>query len=234
MKSLFFIPARGGSKGIPGKNIKFLGGKPLISYSIEMARNFVSDEDICVSTDSDEIIKVVENVGLKVPFKRPDELATDTSSSYDAIMHAIDWYESNGKKYDTLIVLQPTSPFRLKSHLQEALSLFDQNTDMVVSVKELGKNIRALYFTDREDSFIQRFLPLIDDNVRRQDAEKIYELNGSIYVINVSSIKHKKINELKRLKKIVMPQEYSVDIDNEFDWVLSEFLLLKGVIEVNK
>jgi len=108
----------------------------LIAYSIEMARNFVCDDDICVSTDSYEIIKVLEKLGLKVPFIRPTELASDSANTQDVLIHAINWYEEKGIKYDAIVLLQPTSPFRLNSHVEEALALFDESIDMVVSVKK--------------------------------------------------------------------------------------------------
>ena len=106
MKSLFLITARGGSKGIPHKNIKPLAGKPLICYAIDVARQFVEDMDICVSTDGDDIIEVVEKYGLKVPFKRPAELASDTAGSYEVIRHAVQFYEQKGVLYDTVVLLQ--------------------------------------------------------------------------------------------------------------------------------
>ena len=98
MRFLIVIPARGGSKGIPRKNIKPFDGKPLINYTIDCARAIAKDEDICVSTDDDEIIQVVENYGLKVPFKRPAELATDTAGTYEVLLHALDFYESKGNQ----------------------------------------------------------------------------------------------------------------------------------------
>ena len=120
MKTLVVIPARGGSKGIPHKNIKPLNGKPLICYSIDVARQFTTDEHICVTTDDDEIIKVVEDYGLKVPFKRPDELATDLCGSNEVIQHAYQFYAKQGVQYDAIMLLQPTSPFRKVEFLKEA------------------------------------------------------------------------------------------------------------------
>lgn len=112
MEILYIIPARGGSKGIPRKNIKLLAGRPLICYSIDVARALTSDENICVSTDDNEIIRVVEEYGLKVPFKRPDYLATDTATTNDVLLHALEYYEAQGKQYDVIVLLQPTSPLR--------------------------------------------------------------------------------------------------------------------------
>src|SRR5690554_4054145 len=120
MKVLYIIPARGGSKGVPGKNIKLLGGKPLIYYSIEVARALAKDEDICVSTDDERIKEVVEKTGLKIPFIRPAELGTDSASTYDVLLHAINFYSAQGKEYDLIILLQPTSPLRKVEHVQKA------------------------------------------------------------------------------------------------------------------
>ena len=140
MKPLVVIPARGGSKGILRKNIKLLGGKPLIQYTIEAAREVFPDELICVTTDDLEIKEVVERLGLKVPFLRPAELATDEAGTYEVLIHAINYYESQGYYPDTIILLQVTSPFRTGKHIKEALELFDDKCEMVVSVKETKAN----------------------------------------------------------------------------------------------
>ena len=134
MKTLFLITARGGSKGLPDKNIRVLNGKPLIYYTIDAARMVASDEDICVSTDSEKIINVVENAGLNVPFVRPKELATDYAGHHGVILHALEFYKQIGKNYDNVMLLQPTSPLRKKDHLVEVLELFDDTVDMVASV----------------------------------------------------------------------------------------------------
>ena len=115
--TLFIITARGGSKGIPGKNIKPLNGKPLLYYSIDIARHFVKDNLICLSTDSDEIIKSANAYGLNVPFVRPNELSGDEAGTYEVLLHAIGHCESNGIKFSKVVLLQPTSPFRKKEAL---------------------------------------------------------------------------------------------------------------------
>ena len=112
MKTLVIIPARGGSKGIPHKNIRPLGGKPLICRAIDHARSVAADADICVSTDDPEIIRTVEDYGLHVPFVRPACLATDSCGTYEVLLHALDHYEQQGIHYDAIVLLQPTSPFR--------------------------------------------------------------------------------------------------------------------------
>ncbi|MFA6275887.1 MAG: acylneuraminate cytidylyltransferase family protein, partial [Pedobacter sp.] len=129
MKTLYLIPARGGSKGIPKKNIKLLDGKPLIYYSIDIARKFAADKDICVSSDNDEIIDVVEKYGLAVPFKRPDHLSEDQSGSNEVLQHVITFFKNQGREYDNIMLLQPTSPFRTPKHIREILSCYEDDLD---------------------------------------------------------------------------------------------------------
>jgi CMP-N,N'-diacetyllegionaminic acid synthase len=229
MDVLFLITARGGSKGIPEKNIKSLAGKPLIHYSIEIARNFVDDEFICVSTDDDKIIKAVETLDLKVPFKRPSELATDTAGSYEVIMHAIQYYAGQGIHFEKIVLLQPTSPFRTKDQIAEALALFNDDTDMVVSVKETKSNPFHLLYLENEKGFLEKVIEELHYD-RRQAAPKVYELNGAIYVLNVRSLKEKKISEFTKIKKYLMSELTSVDIDTPLDWEWSEFLIEKKLI----
>lgn len=141
MKSLVIIPARGGSKRLPGKNIKLLNGKPLIEYTIEYARKIFNDNDICITTDSSKIRNIVENTGLKVPFLRPKKFAKDNSSTDDVIRHAIKWYNEKNHNPEVIILLQPTSPFRKIEDFKNALNKFSNEIDMVVSVKKGLKDI---------------------------------------------------------------------------------------------
>lgn len=241
MKTLFLIPARGGSKGIPKKNIKLLNGKPLIYYSIDVARQLTSDDLICVSTDDDEIIKVVENYGLTVPFKRPDELATDEADSYSMIRHTIEYFESIDKDLDVVVLLQPTSPFRKPEQVQEAINLFSPELDMVISCFETEANPYYLLFEENAEGFLMKSKELkvpifsgLTNFVRRQQAPKVYQLNGAIYVLNVSSLKKfSSFNELKKKKKFMMDKVSSLDIDTPLDWTYAEFLIEKGIVKIN-
>ena len=227
MKILIIIPARGGSKGIPHKNIKPLAGKPLIYYTIDVARQIVSDEDICVSTDDPVIVKCVEGYGLRVPFLRPAELATDTAGTYEVLLHALDFYEQQGKKYDAVLLLQNTSPFRTAKQVKEALQLFHSDIDMVVSVKECPANPYYCVFEEDEDGYLH--ICKGDGNItRRQDAPKVYEYNGAIYVINPRSLKAMPLNKFSRRLKYVMDANTSLDLDTMADWHLAE-LLMKGL-----
>lgn len=222
-KILFVIPARGGSKGIPKKNIKLLDGKPLIVYALEVARKFTSDENICISTDDEEIISVVESFGYDVPFRRPPILASDTAGTYEVLIHAIEFYETKGLSFDTLVLLQPTSPFRNYRHIQEALELYSTSLDMVVSVKESHANPYLTIVEENEEGLLQKSKP--SNFTRRQDAPKVYEYNGAVYVINVQSLKNSPINQFTKVKKYVMDELHSIDLDTPMDWAYCEFLI---------
>ncbi len=229
-KTLFFIPARGGSKGVPNKNIKLLNGKPLICYSIDIAKNLAKDTDICVSTDNREIIALVEEHGLKIPFTRPATLATDESPTEDSINHAIDYYNSIGVNYEKIVILQPTSPFRMKSHVEDALRKYTTNLDMVFSVCETDANPYFVLFEEDDKGTITRSKN--GNFIRRQDCPKVWQVNGAVYVINVSSLKQKRIKDFTKIALSVMPAINSVDIDTDLDWKWAEFLCNSGAITI--
>lgn len=223
MKYLVVIPARGGSKGIPRKNIKPFDGKPLIYYTIDTAREIVPDEDICVSTDDDEIIQVVEEYGLKVPFKRPEELATDTAGTYEVLLHALDFYEKQGKHYDALILLQNTSPFRTAAHVKEALKLYTPEVDMVVSVKECAANPYYSVFEEDGEGYLH--VCKGEGNIfRRQDAPTVYEYNGAVYIMNVDVLKTTHMHKMQKRVKYVMDERSSFDLDTMNDWMIAEMI----------
>jgi CMP-N,N'-diacetyllegionaminic acid synthase len=228
MNTIFLIPARGGSKGVPGKNIKPLCRIPLVYFSIDMAREFAKDDDICLSTDDNNIIQMVrKDKKLNIPFVRPPELATDNAGTYEVLIHGIDFFENKNKiKYDVLVLLQPTSPFRTKNDVKNALALFEKaNHDMVVSVVESKANPYFTLFEENEKGFLQQSKK--SNFTRRQDCPKVYEYNGAIYIINIDSLKKMKINEFTRIKKSLMDKENSLDIDTPFDWEIAEYFMKK-------
>ena len=229
MECLVIIPARGGSKGIPHKNIKELAGKPLIHYTIDVARGVADNKDICVSTDDQDIIKCVEDYGLKVPFVRPAELATDTAGTYEVLLHALDFYEKQGRHYDVVLLLQNTSPFRTVEHVKEALNLYRSDIDMVVSVNQTKTNPYYNCFEDNEEGFLKKTLDSTSF-VRRQDAPVTYEYNGAIYVINAEQLKKMSLGKFTRRVKYVMDELHSVDLDNMMDWKYAEFIMKEGII----
>lgn len=218
---LVVIPARGGSKGLPGKNIKMLCGKPLIAYSIDVARAITSDENICVSTDDQKIIEVVEDYGLKVPFVRPAEYATDTATTNDVLLHALDFYNKHGKSFNKILLLQPTSPLRKIQEVKEAIGLFKKDIDMVVSVTK--SHAPAVLCNDNEEGFVE--LVYNKNATGRQTLPIYYEFNGAIYVINTVSLKEKGLGGFTKRLKYVMPKDTSVDIDDIYDFMLVESIM---------
>lgn len=229
MKYLVVIPARGGSKGIPHKNIKLLGGKPLIYYSIDIARQFTTDENICVTTDDAEIISVVEQNGLRVPFVRPAELATDTCGSSEVIQHAYQFFVDKGVQYDAIVLLQPTSPFRKVEFIKEAVDLYDDSIDMVTSVRPAACNPYYDGFEENEDGLLQ--ISKGDGTIaRRQEAPKVWQQNGSIYVINPNSLIGKGMGGFTKIRKYAMPEAYSVDLDTMLDWKMAELIIKESLL----
>jgi N-acylneuraminate cytidylyltransferase len=230
-RTLFVITARGGSKGIPQKNIKPLGGKPLIQYSIDVARQFVSDEHICVSTDSEQIKSIVEAYQLPVPFIRPADLATDQAGSYEVLLHAVDFYKQKGISYDTLVLLQPTSPFRKAHHVKEALALYESRLDMVVAVAHSELNPYFNLFEETAEGLLVKSKP--SGYVRRQDCPPAYNYNGAIYIININSLQKTTLGAFQRVRKYEMDALSSIDLDSMVDWMWAEFILEKKLIELS-
>lgn len=225
MKPLIIIPARGGSKGVPGKNIKLLNGIPLIHYTIKAAQQLFDNALICVSTDDEEIKKVAEQTNLVVPFLRPKELASDSSGTYEVLMHAIEHFANNGYEADALILLQPTSPFRTSTHIEEALKIYSNGIDMVVSVKETRSNPYYVLFEEDENGYLKKSK---DANfIRRQDCPKVWEYNGAIYIINVASLKKGAMGNFKKVIKYEMDEFSSHDIDTLFDWEIAKTIIEK-------
>lgn len=231
MRPLVVIPARGGSKGIPHKNIKRLGGKPLICYAIDAARKFTSEENICVSTDDDAIIKVVEDYGLIVPFKRPDFLATDNAGTNGVLLHALDFFEQKGNHYDVVVLLQATSPFRRVDDVIAAVKLYDESLDMVTSVMPARCNP---YYDGFEDN-AEGLLTISKGNgtiERRQDAPQVWQQNGAVYVINPIQLRAKGLAGMTRIRKYVMDELHSIDLDNILDWKIAELMLEEKLVEI--
>lgn len=224
-KALYIIPARGGSKGIPGKNIKPLGGKPLIAYAIEAARDAgAPDSRIIVSTDDGRIAAVARDWGLATDYMRPAALGGDTVGSREVILDVMDWADRRGIDYEAVVLLQPTSPFRTADDISGAVALYDGSLDMVVSVTEAASNPYYNCFETDGDGYlhVSKGDGLI---TRRQDAPKAWEYNGAVYVINPHSIREMPLGAFKRRVPFVMPRSRSIDLDTPTDWLVAEALL---------
>jgi len=227
VKYLAVITARGGSKGIPGKNTKPLNGKPLILYTVEAARRVFQDQYIYVSTDSQEIKNTVESSGLEVPFLRPAELATDTSSSEDVLKHAIKEAVKKGLLFDAVVLLQPTSPFRNEEHIQSAIIEFEKDPEsLLLSVTEARENPYYTLMEEDKEGFLQKSKEATF--TRRQDCPSVWNVNGSIYIFPKKEFIEGGFDTLSK-RKFVMNALASIDLDSPSDWTIAESLLKAGI-----
>lgn len=223
--TLFLIPARAGSKGLPKKNIKQLGSKPLIGYTIEFAlQNALKDDIICISTNDIEVIEIAKNnYNLEVPFIRSEELSNDTASTFDVIIHALNYYKENGLTFEKILLLQPTSPYRIKEDFEKINDLYKkQSADMVVSVK---KSKESPYFTLFEEDNMGKLKKIISNSnyINRQECPPVYVYNGSMYLVSVSKFLQKRNFNFENIIKYEMPESRSVDIDTQLDWIMAEY-----------
>ena len=232
MRVLGLIPARGGSKGVPGKNIKLLGGKPLIQFTsdVALASSFLTK--VIVSTDDDAIIFVAEKIGLDVPFKRPNNLAEDTSPTLPVILHALEYLESKGEFFDAVCLLQVTSPFRTVAFLDEAIQQFiDKDTDSLVSVLEVPHEFNPHWTFELDDNQHLKIATGEDEIItRRQNLPKAYHRDGSLYITKTPVLKEQNSLYGKTISHIESPKEFYVNIDTMKDWEKAEdFINKKGV-----
>ncbi|QWG17059.1 acylneuraminate cytidylyltransferase family protein [Bradyrhizobium sediminis] len=220
MKVLGLIPARGGSKGIPRKNIKVIAGKPLIAWTIETALKSTLLAAVVVSTDDQEIGEAARRYGAKIPFVRPAELAQDDTPGVAPVLHALDALP----EFDAVLLMQPTSPLRTTEDIDECIR-FAEATDAgcVVSVTESGQHPQWMYRLDAE----QRLQPLIAAKhvTRRQDLPPVYAANGALYFARREWLQRQRTFITTETLGYVMPIERSVDLDSALDWKLAELLL---------
>lgn len=221
---LAVIPARGGSKGIPHKNIIQLAGKPLISYTIEAGENSKYIDYVMVSTDDEEIAMVSKKCGASIPFMRPAELASDASKTIDAIIHAVEGLEEIGEKFDALVLLQPTEPLRTAADVDGAIEkYYEASCKPLVSVSEVDDHPFLIRSIEGD-----RLKPLLDvsSTCRRQDMPKYYRVNGCIYINPISELnKNTSFNDNEI--PYVMERSHSVDIDELSDLAMAEYYLNK-------
>lgn len=219
MRILALIPARGGSKRLPGKNLKYLGGAPLISWSINISKSIPDVCDILVSTDDASIADIAVRDGALVPWLRPEILATDEASTVDVALHALDWYDSTHESIDALLVLQPTSPFRSIELIERSIEAFRKSRCSCVSVSELGVPANLLYTIDSKRM-------TLDQPLAMKDASVLYRVNGALYLIAPSELRLEK----KFINKRTMPiisylDSEGLDIDTQSDWESAEEML---------
>lgn len=225
LKPLIVILARSGSKGIPDKNIRDLAGKPLIAYSIDAALQIAPATNVIFSSDSEKYRDIARECGLPVSYKRPASLATDTSGSREVILDAMDYADKKGIAYDCVILLQPTSPLRTAEDISNALELYSDNIDMVVTVTEASSNPYYNCFETDPQTGVLKISKGDGLLTRRQDAPPAYEFNGAVYVINPASIRKMPLGAFPKRIPSVMPKERSIDMDSPLDWKLAELII---------
>lgn len=230
MKILAIIPARGGSKSIPRKNIKLLGGKPLISYSIESGLYARKVNRVIVSTDDEEIAQVARKFGAEVPFMRPKSLGEDDTPDLPVFQHALKWLKENeGYVPDIVVQLRPTSPFRPPNLIDEAIGALLQNdkTDSVRGVVPSGQNPYKMW--NIEKGYLKSLLELSDNdepfNSPRQKLPQTYWQTGHIDVIRYKTITEKNSMSGSNILPIFIDSKYAVDLDTELDWKYAELLV---------
>lgn len=224
MRILGLITARGGSKGVPKKNIKLLNGKPLLAYTIEAAKKSKFITEIVLSSDDDEIIQTATNLGLNVPFKRPSELAQDTTSSIDVVAHALQFFESKGVFFDAVCLLQPTSPFRKEGFIDAAIEKFTkQNTDCLLSVLQVPHEYNPHWtFVENANGTLNIATGEKEIIKRRQDLPPAFFRDGSIYITKTQVIKEKHSFYGESISYIESDPTFFCNIDTLKDWELAE------------
>lgn len=226
MHNLAIIPARSGSKGLPDKNIKELNGKPLMAYSIEAALNSNLFDEVMVSTDSEKYAEIAKKHGASVPFLRSEELASDKAGSWDVVKEVLNRYKEMGKEFDTICLLQPTSPLRDAEDIKNAYNLYSEKASVaVISVCEMEHSPLWSNTLPADKSLADFIRP--EANKPRQEIETYYRLNGAVFIVKTEEI-YKGYDFYKEGSfAYIMPTWKSVDIDSALDFEIAEYLIKK-------
>lgn len=228
LKILALIPARGGSKRLPGKNIKDLCGRPLIAWTIEAALNSKYLSKVVVSTDCDDIARISKEYGTKVPFIRPEEISSDVATTQDVVLHCLDFFKLKDEVFTHVILLQPTSPLRRSEDIDGSIELLlKKAAKAIYSVCEAEHSPLWSNTLPKDKSFDNFLRPEVNGK-RSQDLPKYYRLNGSIYLVEVAELqKTNSLHSISPSYAYVMDRKSSVDIDEELDFVIAESILKK-------
>jgi N-acylneuraminate cytidylyltransferase/CMP-N,N'-diacetyllegionaminic acid synthase len=225
-KILCLITARGGSKGLPGKNIRNLCGKPLIAWTIDTALASKLFDDVVVSTDSEGIAAVARKYGAEVPFLRPPELASDTATSMDAIIHALDNLAAQGREYDVLVLLEPTSPLRDVGDINTAVArLLASDASAIVGVCCAESNHPSFMYRLDANGCLQPYLDRQPSSVRRQDIEPLYFLEGSIYASRIDVLRERRTFYHSDTLAYEVPKWKAIEIDDIEDFMMVEAIV---------
>jgi CMP-N,N'-diacetyllegionaminic acid synthase len=223
MGTLAIIPARGGSKGIPRKNIKEFNGKPLISYTISAALGSVRVDKVIVSTDDDEIARVANSCGAEVPFKRPAEISKDSSTDHQFLKHAVEWFRERGEIFETIVFLRPTNIFRTSEDIDNAiLKLSESSND---SVRGVSKAVYSPYWMKKLEG--DRLVPFLESEytyARRQLLPEVFQGNGTVEVLKSDLILNQENFYGDNIGYLKMDDISAIDIDTPLDFAMAEFL----------
>ncbi|MDP8246408.1 MAG: acylneuraminate cytidylyltransferase family protein [Candidatus Hinthialibacter antarcticus] len=227
-KTLCIVPARGGSKGLPRKNVRLLGGAPLITHTIRAAKQSRIGSAL-VSTDDDEIAAIARDAGAEVPFMRPADLSNDQASSLSVLQHALQFAEADGHQIETVVFMQPTSPFRQAQHINEALDLFQQcGKNSVISVTSVEEFHPYFMFDRKDDGELNTLFDLKERPLRRQDLPSYYRINGAIYISRRSYYENlppdAAIFDWNSCGGYVMDASSSIDINDYIDFQRAELM----------
>ena len=222
---LCLIPARGGSKGVPKKNIKNLYGKPLIAWSIQHARSSSYIDRIIISTDDREIADVAQAYGGEVPFLRPKYLSTDNAATMDVVLHAIKYIEKKNI-YDILVLLEPTSPLREASDIDQAIEhLIDsKKAESIVGVGKV-ENVHPSFLVKLYNNYLRSYINKNFKVIRRQEIETLYFFEGSLYIAYIACLKNRKSFYHEKSLGYVMPKWKTFEVDDQIDFIIIEALM---------
>jgi CMP-N-acetylneuraminic acid synthetase len=226
---LAIIPARGGSKGLPKKNILHLCGKPLIGYSIEQAKTSKYIDEIFLSTDCELIANTAKEFGIDVPFLRPDELAQDSSSSMDVVMHVLSYFENQNQFFDYILLLEPTSPLRKKDDIDNAIQLVISNNkaDGIISVGEVHMEHPMIVKKINQEGKIQSYIDDVKKISQRQQADKAYFPYGVVYMVKTDVFKKEKSFYSNNNVPYFIERWQNYEIDDIYDFIAIEAILSK-------
>ena len=226
MKILAIIPARGGSKGLPGKNIKPLLGKPLIGWTIEQAKASKYITEIFISTDSREIADVAEAFGVPVPELRPAELASDTATSASFVIYTIEKLRKEGKEFDYIILLEPTSPLRIVEDIDNSIEKLHQTpeAESIVGVCRVECSHPSFMVKQNDTGFLQSYLSEISV-IRRQEIEDLYYFEGTVYVSKTESFLRRKGFYHEKTLPYIIPKSRAFEVDDSEDWLIIESIM---------
>ncbi len=231
---LAIIPARGGSKGLPGKNIKPLQGKPLIGWTIQQAKQSKYIDEIFVSTDCINISKVSEEFGVKVPFLRPDELSSDVSSSMDVVSHVLNYYESINSQFEYIILLEPTSPLRKRTDIDAAVELLnvDNTADGIVSLGEVHMEHPMIVKKVDRNNKIMPYVSNLNKIHQRQQADKAYFPYGVIYMIKTSVFRKEHSFYTENIIPFLIERWQCYEVDDIYDFLCIETIIKYKIGEI--